>query len=125
MKSAADRARKPQLQPAQVVVRELENYLRESRVRHVHFSDGTTVPPALAYVTNFPRLSIPLSGCHTMEISQNGSTKTIRPVRGHAVFVPDHAWNKPDWAERIDVLTILFGAKQIGVSLVRHKGGAQ
>ena len=109
----------------QIVIHELEAFLRESRVRHVHFSDGTTVPPALAYVTNFPRLSIPLSGCHTMEISQSGATKTIRPVRGHAVFVPDHAWNKPDWAERIDVLTILFGVKQIGVSLVRHKGATQ
>ena len=46
----------------------------------------------------------------------------IRPVRGHAVFVPDHAWNKPDWATRVDVLTFLFGVKQIGVSLVHHQG---
>lgn len=117
-------SRSARLSANQIVIHELEAFLRESRVRHVHFSDGTTVPPPLAYVTNFPRLSIPLSGRHTMEISQNGSTKTIRPVRGHAVFVPDHAWNKPDWVERIDVLTILFGVKQIGVSLVRHKGGA-
>lgn len=115
----------PRLPANQSVIHELETFLRESRVRHVHFSDGTTVPPALAYVTNFPRLSVPLSGCHTMEISRDGGTRTIRPVRGHAVFVPDHAWNKPDWAERIDVLTILFGVKQIGVSLVRHKGGTQ
>jgi AraC-like DNA-binding protein len=60
-----------------------------------------------------------------MDISQNGRTKTIRPMRGHAVFVPDHAWNKPDWTGRIDVLTLLFGVKQIGASLVRHKGGSQ
>jgi len=125
MKSAADRARKPQLQPAQVVVRELENYLRESRVRHVHFSDGSTAPPALAYVTNFPRLSIPLAGCHTMDVAENGRTRTISPTRGHAVFVPDHAWNKPDWSGHVEVLTFLFGAKQIGLSLVRHKGGPQ
>jgi len=123
VKRAASRGAR--LTANQIVIHELEAFLRESRVRHVHFSDGTTVPPALAYVTNFPRLSIPLSGCHTMEISQNGATKTIRPVRGHAVFVPDHAWNKPDWVKRIDVLTILFGVKQIGVSLVRHKGSTQ
>lgn len=108
-----------------IVIRELESYLRETHVRHVHFSDGTTVPPTLAYVTNFPRLSIPLSGCHNMDISVNGSTKTIRLVRGHAVFVPDHAWNKPDWSGRANVLTFLFGAKQIGLSLVRHQGGNQ
>jgi AraC-like DNA-binding protein len=91
----------------------------------VHFSDETTVPPVLAYVTNFPRLSIPMAGCHQMEISCAGQTKMIKPVRGHAVFVPDHAWNKPDWSGHVDVLTFLFGVKQIGLSLVRHKGGQQ
>ena len=114
-----------QLTPAQIVVHELESFLHETRIKHVDFSDGSTAPPTLAYVTNFPRLSIPLSGCHTMEIAVNGRTKTIRPIRGHAVFVPDHAWNKPDWLARVDVLTFLFGVKQIGLSLVRHKAGAQ
>lgn len=111
--------------PTQMIIRELECFLHENTVKHVHFSDCTTAPPALAYVTNFPRLSIPISGCHSMEISDNGKTKTIRPVRGHAVFVPDHAWNKPDWLARVDVLTFLFGVKQIGVSLVRQRNGAQ
>ena len=108
-----------------LIVHELEEYLRETRVRHVHFGDGTTVPPALAYVTNFPRLSLPLAGCHTMQMAKVGRTETIRPVRGHAVFVPDHAWNKPDWTGRVEVLTFLFGVKQIGISLVRHKGGSE
>lgn len=113
------------LSSSQVIVRELESYLQKTKIRHVHFSDGSTVPPALAYVTNFPRLSIPISGRHSMDIADAGRTKTIRPIRGHAVFVPDHAWDKPHWLERVDVLTFLFGAKQIGVSLVHHKGGAQ
>jgi AraC-like DNA-binding protein len=91
----------------------------------VHFSDETTVPPTLAYVTNFPRLSIPMAGCHQMEISCGGRTRIIKPTRGHAVFVPDHAWNKPDWSGHVEVLTFLFGVKQIGLSLVRHKGGMQ
>lgn len=107
------------------MVHELEEYLRQTRVRHVHFGDGTTVPPPLAYVTNFPRLSLPLAGCHTMEMAQSGRTETIKPIRGHAVFVPDHAWNKPDWSDRVEVLTFLFGVKQIGISLVRHHGGSQ
>jgi len=108
-----------------VIIQELEEYLRKTRVRQVHFGDGTTAPPPLAYVTNFPRLSLPLAGCHAMEIARCGRTETIKPVRGHAVFVPDHAWNKPDWSGRVDVLTFLFGVKQIGISLVRHKGGSQ
>lgn len=108
-----------------MIVRELEEYLRATRIRRLYFSDGSVVPPPLAYVTNFPRLSVPLAGCHPMDIADASSTKTIRPVRGGAVFVPDHAWDKPHWSERVDVLTFLFGAKQIGVSLVHHEGGAQ
>ncbi|PYX32898.1 MAG: AraC family transcriptional regulator [Acidobacteria bacterium] len=107
------------------MIHTLEEYLRETRIRRVHFGDGTTAPPPLAYVTNFPRLSVPLAGCHIMEVARSGRTETIKPVRSHAVFVPDHAWNKPDWSSRVDVLTLLFGVKQIGVSLVRHKGGSQ
>ena len=107
------------------IVHELDEYLRKTRVRHVHFGDGTTAPPPLAYVTNFPRLSLPLAGCHAMEIAESGRVETIKPIRGHAVFVPDHAWNKPDWSGHVDVLTFLFGVKQVGVSLVRHKGGSQ
>jgi AraC-like DNA-binding protein len=110
---------------SRVIIHELEEYLRTTRIRRVHFGDGTTVPPPLAYVTNFPRLSLPLAGCHTMQVARCGRTETIKPIRGHAVFVPDHAWNKPDWTGHVGVLTFLFGVKQIGISLVRHNGGSQ
>ena len=110
---------------ARLIVHELEEYLRETRIRRVHFGDGTIVPPPLAYVTNFPRLSLPIAGCHTMEVADSGRTEIIKPVRGHAVFIPDHAWNRPDWSGHVDVLTFLFGVKQVGISLVRHKGGSQ
>jgi AraC-like DNA-binding protein len=108
-----------------MIVRALEEYLRGTRIRHLHFADGSAAPPPLAYVTNFSRLSLPFSGCHAMEIAEAGRTKTIRPLRGHAVFVPDHAWDKPHWSQKVHVLTLLFGAKQIGISLVHHKGGSQ
>jgi AraC-like DNA-binding protein len=111
--------------PNRIIIRELEEYLRSARIRQVHFGDGSTPPPVLAYVTSFPRLSVPLTGCHTMEIARSGRVETIQPGRGHAVFVPDHAWNKPDWSSHVEALTILFGAKQIGISLVRHEGGTQ
>jgi AraC-like DNA-binding protein len=94
-------------------------------LRHVHFADASTAPPTLAYVTNFPRLSVPLSGSHKMELARSGRTELIKPVRGHVVFVPDHAWNRPDWSAQVDVLTFLFGVKQIGISLVRHKGQSE
>jgi AraC-like DNA-binding protein len=57
-----------------------------------------------------------------MELARNGRSEIIVPVRGEAVFVPDHSWNNPDWSSAVQVLTFLFGAKQIGISLVRHDG---
>ena len=68
-----------QSQAHNVIVSELESFLRESRVRHVHFAEGSVVPPALAYVTNFPRLSLPLKGCHRMEVAHLGRSQTIKP----------------------------------------------
>ncbi|HWY21487.1 MAG TPA: helix-turn-helix transcriptional regulator [Candidatus Acidoferrum sp.] len=125
MKRQADRIKGTTLPANRIILRELEEYLRSAKIRQVHFGDGSTPPPALAYVTNFPRLSVPLSGCHTMEIARSGRVDTIQPVRGHAVFIPDHAWNKPDWSAHVEALTVLFGAKQIGISLVRHQGDTQ
>ncbi len=111
--------------PNKIIVCELDRYLRKNRVRRVYFGDGSTPPPTFAYVTNFSRLSLTLSGCHTMEVAFGGRTEIIKPTQGHAVFMPDHAWNKPDWSGPVGVLTFLFGAKQVGASLVRHRGGTQ
>jgi AraC-like DNA-binding protein len=121
----AQRSKTAPLPANRIIIRELEEYLRRTRIRHVHFGDGSTPPPVLAYVTNFPRLSVPLTGCHKMEVARGGRTEMINPVRGHAVFVPDHAWNKPDWSVHVEALTLLFGVKQIGISLVRHGGNTQ
>src|SRR5579872_18763 len=106
----------------QVIVGVLQQFLQDTHIRRVHFAEFSVAPPLFAYVTNFPRLSIPLQGCHKMEVAHNGQREIIKPVRGHAVFVPDNAWNNPDWSSAVHVLTFLFGVKQIGVSLVRHSG---
>jgi AraC-like DNA-binding protein len=104
------------------IVRALDEFLRQTRLRNVHFAEDSVAPPPLAYVTHFPRLSVPLEGSHKMEVAHNGRVAMIRPVRGQAVFVPSNSWNKPDWSPPVKVLTFLFGAKQIGISLVHHQG---
>ncbi len=107
----------------QTIALELENFLRKARLRRLHFADSSVAPPPLAYITHFPRLSLPLEGSHAMQLPVEGRPERIVPARGHAVFVPGHAWNRPDWADRVKVLTFLFGTKQIGISLVTHRGG--
>jgi AraC-like DNA-binding protein len=115
----------PQNRPTRIIIAKLEQFLRRTRVRRVYFAEDTVAPPTLAYVTHFPRLYVPLSGCHSMDVAQSGVIRRLHPTRGHAVFVPDNAWDKPAWSSATQVLTFLFGAKHIGISLVEHRGGAE
>jgi AraC-like DNA-binding protein len=106
-----------------IIASKLEKFLSETRLRQVHFADSSVSPPPLAHFTNFPRLSLPIEGFQAMELPVRGRSKRIAPGRGDAVFVPGHAWNRPDWADPVEVITFLFGTKQIGISLVTHRGG--
>jgi AraC-like DNA-binding protein len=112
----------PEDRATQIVIATLERFLRRIRVRHVYFAEHSAPPPVLAYMTHFPRLYVPVSGCHVVEVAENGLIKTIRPVKGDAVFVPDNAWDKPEWSSPIEMLSFLFGAQHIGVSLSKHNG---
>ena len=107
----------------QVISAQLERFLRRSHLCHIYVAEASTAPPLLAYVTHFPRLYVLLSGTYAAEVAQNGSVQTIRPRRGDAIFVPENAWDKPDWLKNVQVLTFLFGTRHIGISLVEHKGG--
>ncbi|MEI6514597.1 MAG: helix-turn-helix transcriptional regulator [bacterium] len=81
-------------------------------------------PPALSHVVNFPRLEIPIGGVYENEIEQNGKP-VILPMRfGEALFVPPNCWNRPTWRRPVRVLSILFGKRQIGISLVIARGDA-
>lgn len=106
----------------QVIARELDRLLRASRIRQVHVADGTVPPPMMAYVTPFPRLSIPLDGVQSVELARHGRSDVVTAGRGHVVLVPAHAWDRPQWSNQATVLTCLFGHKQIGFSLVQHGG---
>ena len=106
----------------QFVIARLEYFLRRVRMRRVYFAEHSVPPPVLAYTTHFPRLYVPVTGCHAVEVAQNGLINTIRPARGDALFVPDDAWDKPEWSSPVEVLTFLFGAKHIGISLAKHNG---
>jgi AraC-like DNA-binding protein len=101
----------------------IKQYLNTEKIRDVIIAEnGAAVPPALAYITTFPRLSITLSGCHFMELVRYGKACTIQAAPGSAVFVNCNSWNKPDWSEPAQVFTFLLGRRQIGISLVSYPG---
>lgn len=104
---------------------ELGQFLRTKSIRKVFLAERGAAPPELAHVTSFPRLSVPLAGVYTMDILQNSETKLIRPAVGHVVYSGPNCWNLPHWSEPLKVLTLLFGDRQIGISLVEHDGRSE
>jgi AraC-like DNA-binding protein len=114
------------LNPAtRTIAAKLGRFLSHTQIRGVYFAEDSVAPPVLAYVTHFPRLYVPLAGCHTLDVTQNAVRMTIHASRGCAVFVPGNAWDKPTWSMSVEVLTFLFGTKHIGISLAQHQGGAE
>jgi len=108
--------------PRRRIIDTVSAFLHANPVRRLYVADATLAPPMLAYVTPFPRLSVVLRGVHLMEIASPAGARMIRLRAGEAIFIPAHAWNKPDWETPGAVLTVLLSARQLGVSLVRHDG---
>lgn len=108
-----------------LIAQTLDELLGASSIKRVYFADSSIAPPPLAYVTSFPRLAVPLWGRYPVETAHGGKVKVIDCKTGEAVFVARHCWDKPKWAEPVKVLTVLFGKKQIGFSLVAHDGSTQ
>ncbi len=40
---------------------------------------------------------------------------------GDAIFIPPNSWNKPKWDTQCSVLSMLFGKRQLGLSLVSKR----
>lgn len=109
----------------ETILNELGQLLRTKPIRTVYLAERGTAPPELAHVTNFPRLSVPLAGVHTMDILQDTDIALIRPGIGSVVYIGPNCWNLPHWDEPVKVLTLLFGERQIGISLVEHDGKSE
>jgi AraC-like DNA-binding protein len=103
-----------------------ESALRRSPVTKVFVCGQQTDPPFYAHVINFPRLEIPLRGCYENQIEINGQTAQVQLRPGDALFAAANCWNLPAWQSGLELMSILFGRKQLGVSIVtaRNRQGA-
>lgn len=84
--------------------------------------NGGTTPQPLAYIVHFPRLSVTLDGTDAMWIEQGGRNALLRLNSGESLVVPANCWNRPQWSNPATTLTVLFGRRQIGLSLVEFNG---
>ncbi len=73
---------------------------------------------------NFPRLEVALSGYYETQIELDGRISSVQLTPGAALFAPPNCWNLPLWRCRGQLMSILFGKKQIGISVVNVAGDA-
>ena len=93
-------------------------------IRQVYVCGRQLHPPLLSHIVTFPRLEIPLRGAYENQIECNGKIETVGLRPGTALFVPPNCWNYPTWKREVEVMSLLFGKKQLGVSIVSAKGRA-
>ena len=95
-----------------------EKRLRRRPVERVLNCGRRLHPPVFSHIVNFPRLELPLRGCYENQIESGGNIVTVKVRPGTALFAAPNCWNFPVWHPGLELLSLLFGAKQIGVSLV-------
>ena len=98
---------------------------RES-FNQVWFAGDKVTPPSCCYQVNFPRLELVISGEYLNQIEDPdvGITE-VKIMAGDALYIPPNCWNKPDWSEDCSVLSLLFGRRQVGFSLVSKRKGEE
>ena len=100
-----------------------EAHLDRLRIKKVMVCGRLLHPPLFSYVVNFPRLELPLRGCYENEIEAHGRVVKVRLQPGSALFAAPNCWNLPAWQPGLELMSLLFGARQIGISLVTARPG--
>lgn len=75
----------------------------------------------LSHVVNFSRLEVPLTGCYENQIESGRQITTVRLKPGDALFAPPNCWNLPTWRHPVRLMSVLFGKKQLGISIVTSR----
>jgi AraC-like DNA-binding protein len=75
-------------------------------------------PPVYSHVVNFPRLELAVRGVYENEIEVGDQVERVRLRPGTALFAAANCWNLPEWKPGLELLSILFGKAQLGISLV-------
>lgn len=98
----------------------LENLLAEREYfNRIYFAKDNVTPPRFSYQVNFSRLELVISGKYPNQLE--GKDKSIENVEleaGDVLYIAPNSWNKPDWNTDCSVLSLLFGKRQLGFSLV-------
>ncbi|AZL86957.1 AraC family transcriptional regulator [Aliivibrio salmonicida] len=96
---------------------------RES-FNQIWFAGDKITPPQCSYQVNFPRLELVINGEYLNQIEDSEvGIREVKVMAGDALYIPPNCWNKPNWDEDCSVLSLLFGRRQVGFSLVSKRKG--
>jgi len=99
-----------------ILIAEKENLNR------IWFARDKLSPPQFSYQVNFPRLELVISGEYKNQIEDPDLGIVDVNIRaGDVLYIPPNCWNKPDWNTDCSVLSLLFGQRQLGFSLVSKR----
>ncbi|MEI8634161.1 AraC family transcriptional regulator [Vibrio sp. PP-XX7] len=88
-------------------------------INHIWFAGNQFTPPQFSYQVNFPRLELVIQGEYVNQIEdQELGIVTVNIHAGDTLYIPPNCWNKPEWTHDCSVLSLLFGRRQLGFSLV-------
>lgn len=94
----------------------------ETGLKNIYFAENSTLPPILAFAVHFSRISIPVQGSHSVCFEQRHKARTLILKPGTALIVPPNCWDKPEWTTKTQVLHILIGRMNVGLSRVDSDG---
>jgi len=99
-----------------ILIAEKEN------LNHIWFARDNLTPPPFSYQVNFPRLELVISGEYKNQIEDpERGIVDVNILAGDVLYIPPNCWNKPDWHTDCSVLSLLFGRRQLGFSLVSKR----
>lgn len=76
-------------------------------------------PPAGGLQVQFARLELVLGGVYRNVLCDTAGTVAEQELGpGDALFIPANCWNRPKWDADVRLLSLLFGTKHFGVSLI-------
>ena len=102
-----------------------EQRLQRTPVGRVLVCGRKLRPPIYSHMVNFPRLEVPVRGCYENKIESNGEVITVELKPGDALFAAPNCWNFPEWHQGLELMSLLFGAPQRGISLVTARSRRQ
>ncbi len=100
----------------------LTRWLQRHSVAKIYTCGRQLHPPVYGHVVGFPRLEIPIKGCYENTMEHDGQMVTIGLRPGAILFAAANCWNLPTWRLNVELISILFGKKHLGVSLVAGFG---